>query len=1008
MIGGLVTAIFLSHWFLPVSMPLQQTRMPGWITSGTGAHKGFFRHTFELPFQPKHAWVKIASSDYQLYVNGKEVARNQYVVTPTDPFLKNISDKTQRLFRDYVDMARSPSLLKRGHEGWRMVQVYDITPFLVTGTNVIGVAVQSDGINRFSLTGQIGNEAHLVTLPEQAQAWKITLTSSRLNKLEWFAPEVDDSGWERARSGGPADETLFTIKPEEVWTRPFSPPAISGARLSDGVYFRVKVPELPYISGTAGRSGWLRVASNWPYKIFANGRFLDGNDTTNVAVFDITRDLAVRPDYIYVWLQRPRNDADMHSPWLQAEGEVAGQHFLSGGEWQSLDSFSPSWLSGGGKWNHAIVQEALPQPLQIGLKYTGDYNLAWIVRLLVFALAMSIIWLALSVLAPRALDRGQPLVAVIPAHKKVFILLGPTLLGLFLIELLRFRFFETDTLLYYLDPALYGYWLAFGPAMLLVTWLLMSSGSVNILQTITDKIRAVPANFWILLIVLIGLYLRLHEIRFENLQADENVSWDAARGILHSGVPEAVSGVFYTRSPLYHYLLAGWLGLFGDNVFSARAFSVVPGVGVIIVFYHFMQTISRKRYLALLGALLIAIDPWELQSSRIIRFYQQMQFFSLLAVLYFVRGFLLQQGRKYQNYFFIACAAAVLSQEIFVTVFPGLFIAFLIYYKQFDSIRDRNILIGFVSVMAITLYDMAIFTIVCMTPHVGIATSSASIMQLHLFDVLSFINTICYGDNGANVLYTVTAIGGIFYWWKKENQAVNTLYLILILTVITLTVLVLQVASRYGNSIYPFVIALALLTVDNMGTGATRYLFAELPGDRWRLARRWGWLIGLLIVVSFFMNMEPWKIPASYNRTRTLEHQSAYAYIAQNMRTGDKVMSVYPMPAAILLGGIDYYLVGSVAFDELYMTPSGIVERWAGGKVVTNNDQLRKLFDQHERLWIVIDQLESKKMSQSMIDLIKNSSRAVMEFFGGTVYLWDKSEGLYQPLPDTGGNSDSY
>ena len=120
------------------------------------------------------------------------------------------------------------------------------------------------------------------------------------------------------------------------------------------------------------------------------------------------------------------------------------------------------------------------------------------------------------------------------------------------------------------------------------SWLLGSTGPVLLLLSLALLLRPgwraaarpgskrrtlarVPPWVWLLGLCALGLGLRLYGIDAQPPQADENVSWDAARGILRTGGPLAVSGVLYTRSPLYHYLLAGWLAAFGDTLTSAAA-----------------------------------------------------------------------------------------------------------------------------------------------------------------------------------------------------------------------------------------------------------------------------------------------------------------------------------------------------------------------------------------------------------------------------------------------------
>lgn len=1010
LLGGLLLAFYLSHWWLPVANQIQPVQMPGWITTGVqkdipSSHKGFFRHALELPFAPTQAWVQLAGPDYELIVNGHRVGRNRYVVNVTVPFTHNVSDSAQSLIRGQaIGMARAPSLQKRANQGWRMVQLYDITRYLRRGRNLIAVSVQSDGLARFAIQGEVLGQGQRQRIPGEADQWKVSLTSDRHQGLEWHALQRDDSGWPTAVYGGPIEEPQYLIQPAELWTRSFEAQAVTGMPLTDGVYFRTELPGLPWWASVT--PAYLRVASNWPYRIFVGDRFIAEQQTAQVMVYDLTR-FAGSGQPLYIWLQRPAGSGAAGAPWLRADGRI-GTHLLDTGPgWQTLTRFDNGWLNGQGEWAGVSTVALEPRSVPIRLFYTGVRDLGWLMQLLGMALVLGMgLWAWLRPRAPAGAAMALTAQAEGAGGRLRLAWLLPPLVAVACVELLRLRFQENDTLLWYLDPDFRWIWLSLPLAVLLLTgWALREPGRMDWGAWLARGWRAIPAGFWLLLIIALGIYLRFYNLQFEDLQADENVSWDASRGILKTGVPEAVSGVLYTRSPLYHYMLAGWLWLFGDNVYVARSLAGIFGIGAVLVFYRLLLEIGGKPYLALLGALLIAVDPWEIQTSRIIRFYQQMQFFSILAALLFLKAFVWQQGKRYQLAFFAAVAAAVLSQEVYITVFPALGIAFLVFYKRFDWARDRHIWISFFLVCLMTVVDIGIFTVVCLTSHVGVATTSASIMQLHLLDVLSFITTLGYGDNGANLIYSLIALAGLFYWRRRPEPAVTFLYLVVVLTLVTLTILVLQVAARYGNSIYPFMIAIALITADRLVAAARQALFGNSGSVR---ARRWTRLLGGMAIALFVVNLEPWKIMPSYHLARTPEHESALTFVAQRLQPGDKVISVYPMPAAILLGGIDYYLVGSVAFDELYHTPKGVIERWAGGELVSKNDHLRKLFDQHDRVWIIVDEIEGRKMPGSMHELIKNSCRVVMEFFGGTVYLWDKSAGLYHAVPDLGGHSDGY
>src|SRR5262249_27703203 len=150
-------------------------------------------------------------------------------------------------------------------------------------------------------------------------------------------------------------------------------------------------------------------------------------------------------------------------------------------------------------------------------------------------------------------------------------------------------------------------------------------------------------------------------------------------------------GVLYTRSPLYHYLLAGWLWAFGDSLVSGRCFSLVPGVAVIPALYYLVWAITSRRYLALLAAFALAVDPWQLGIGNFMRFYQQMQLFVVLTTICFFKGFLWNLGKRWQNLFFASALAGVLSQEIFATTFPAYLLGFLLCYRPFGWRKDLNV-----------------------------------------------------------------------------------------------------------------------------------------------------------------------------------------------------------------------------------------------------------------------------------------------------------------------------
>ncbi|NJM28339.1 MAG: glycosyl transferase, partial [Pseudanabaena sp. RU_4_16] len=212
---------------------------------------------------------------------------------------------------------------------------------------------------------------------------------------------------------------------------------------------------------------------------------------------------------------------------------------------------------------------------------------------------------------------------------------------------------------------------------------------------------------WVMLavIIAIGFGLRVYDLDFVPYDADENTSLDAVKGILRTGAPEPASKIWYTRGPFFHYMSALWLGLVGFSTYNARLLIVLWGTAFLVVAFIFTRHITGKVWFALLIAAVFAIDPLELWNSRNFRFYQPVQCLNLLVVWLFCKAFIDRADKRYQYAFFVALTAALLHQEVSVTLLPGLLLGFIFFYRPFNWFADRPIIIGSFMVMSIYIYN---------------------------------------------------------------------------------------------------------------------------------------------------------------------------------------------------------------------------------------------------------------------------------------------------------------
>lgn len=137
--------------------------------------------------------------------------------------------------------------------------------------------------------------------------------------------------------------------------------------------------------------------------------------------------------------------------------------------------------------------------------------------------------------------------------------------------------------------------------------------------------------------MLLSLYLRVAGQTRSGLGFNETIHVYAAKSILEKGLPELPSGKIYDRALLFTQSVALSFKLFGVSELSARLPSIVFGaLSVILVFF-----IGRGfgSSVGLIAALLMAFMPFEVGWSRACRMYSMYQFFFLLTLYSFYRGF---------------------------------------------------------------------------------------------------------------------------------------------------------------------------------------------------------------------------------------------------------------------------------------------------------------------------------------------------------------------------------
>lgn len=163
-------------------------------------------------------------------------------------------------------------------------------------------------------------------------------------------------------------------------------------------------------------------------------------------------------------------------------------------------------------------------------------------------------------------------------------------------------------------------------------------------------------------LVIFGFWLRARNLGALSFIVDEGVETLAVQAILQHGVPRMDSGLVYLRFPIFLYMQAAFAYLGELNEFWIRLPSVVWGVASIVPTYLLGKQLFN-RPIGVLSAIVITLSVWEIEISRYARPYIALQFFFLVSLICFYRGFMLDE-RKYKVWFLVSAFFTFTTHEL--------------------------------------------------------------------------------------------------------------------------------------------------------------------------------------------------------------------------------------------------------------------------------------------------------------------------------------------------------
>jgi uncharacterized membrane protein len=524
---------------------------------------------------------------------------------------------------------------------------------------------------------------------------------------------------------------------------------------------------------------------------------------------------------------------------------------------------------------------------------------------------------------------------------------------------------------------------------------------------------------FLLILLLIGFWLRLTFLVGNIYYTDEYISMLAAQMVADHGLPILPSGLFYDHGFLYSLLAGAFIAMLGFTEQIARWPVLLVSVLTIAVYYTVARRLFDSPLTGMIAATLVTFDTLLVKWGVWARMYALAHLFVLLSIAWLFLSTLRRPRAQGRYLFLLFLAGALFSHSLTFLIIPplaGLLLVFTVLYSHQWLHSGKNLWVQ--AAIGATIVAAALFVV--SQGHIGSTISlqdrgsEAISMPSGLNFLQGFFLLQLDGDNYAD----------LFDFF--QSPAYNWLrYLIGLATLFTLYRLIRRRATA-ADAAFLFVLLFPLLVVLEMGTFLTdewrqsRYMvFLTLPAFLLLSAESLARL--LQVVIHFAASLVPrqrtrlavvlplavillfgvlWGDPSWQlaHARATGTYAGALAYVRQNWQPGDRIMAGHPAATYLYIQHIDYYInqvSAKVLFEgEEELAP---VDRWIGSPLVDSVDRLNTALAGGHRIWLIV---EDKHLFRYFDPFFRQQIFAQMDYVyrAGSIYVF-VSRPYPTPLP---------
>lgn len=447
----------------------------------------------------------------------------------------------------------------------------------------------------------------------------------------------------------------------------------------------------------------------------------------------------------------------------------------------------------------------------------------------------------------------------------------------------------------------------------------------------------------LLLMILLGTGLRVYHLDDQSMWSDEGLSLYRARQPLNELWDNiiTVDGVDTqdTSPPFYFLLLHIVRAGAGESVFALRFLGAMAGIVAVPLMYQ-LGTAVFNRHIGLISAVLMAISPFHVWQSQILRNYGlliTLNLFSVYGLIRFLAGW--QNGRFHARWLLVWVAAGLLG---IYTHYFGFFIFAFGVASLITAVFSRYSLSALLRQRWV--WSSLAASLLILVPVLPVAISrfmAGRQVDFYYVSPLTFIN------HAASAFSVGMEYSLLHPWWRVLPVLLGA----------ALGILVGWQTSRWktiwllGYQLIPFTILLLLSTFNPLYNG-TRHLLIGLPpflllvagglGSNWRYVNRAAQLTGLFIILS----QAAW-LHSQYTspRLRQDDVQGVATFLNEVTRPGDVVL----VHDTLIRFTFDYYYHGAA--------PVVSVPQFSTFDVETAVSALAALPQQTNRIWFLAEPL---------------------------------------------------